>query len=278
MKEKIHKILMTVLLAVFVFSSVMLLRQWLDKDSGETVYDSAISIAQSATKAEDSAATQPLPAILEDTAAETASLWVPAPVEDDPMMEEMAQINITGLREVNEDVLGWIRIPDTKIDYPLLQGADNDFYLNHTWEKTPNSVGSIFLEHLNSAELTDYNTIIYGHNMGNGSMFAELEHYAIESHWEAHPYVYIATDTGVFRYEIFAFFRAEVDSLTYGLNPTREDTKEKFLNLSLENSWIDTGIKPAVTDRILTLSTCSGMNYDHRYVVQARLVMTEVTE
>ena len=72
------------------------------------------------------------------------------------------------------------------------------------------------------------------------------------------------------------FFRAEVDSLTYGLNPQRNDTKEDFLRLSLENSWIDTDIEPALTDRILTLSTCSGSNYDYRYVVQARLPMIRV--
>ena len=90
--------------------------------------------------------------------------------------------------------------------------------------------------------------------------------------------MYVLTDAGVYRYEVFVFFRAEVGSLTYGLNPQQDGTKEDFLKLSLENSWIDTGIKPALTDRILTLSTCAGSNYDYRYVVQARLPMIRVTE
>jgi sortase B len=159
-----------------------------------------------------------------------------------------------------------------------MQGEDNDFDLNHTWDKQPNSVGSIFLEHLCSSDLTDYNTIVYGHNMKNNSMFGDLEDYAVKDYWKTHPYVYVATDAGVFRYEVFAFYQAAVESLTYSLNPQREDTKEDFLNLALENSQINTGIVPALTDRILTLSTCSGANYANRYVVQARLVMVEVTK
>ena len=87
--------------------------------------------------------------------------------------------------------------------------------------------------------------------------------------------MYILTDAGVYRYEIFAFFQAEIESLTYGMNPQRDDTKEKFLNLALDEAWFDTGIVPPITDRILTLSTCSGANYDYRYVVQARLPMVE---
>lgn len=266
-------ILWIVLLAVFAVSAVMLLRQWKDNAGGDAVYEDAIQIAMNTPKPEPTAPAETVPV---ETLPETVKMWVVAPVEDDPVMEEMAQINLSALREVNPDVLGWIRIPDTKIDYPLMKGEDNDFYLHHTWDKQPNSVGSIFLEHLNSANLTDYNTIIYGHNMGNGSMFGELDNFTIQSHWEKHPYVYILTDAGVWRYEIFAFFRADVDSVTYSINPERDDTKREFLNLSLENSKIDTGIVPDLTDRILTLSTCSGMDYSNRYVVQARLPMIEV--
>ena len=139
-------------------------------------------------------------------------------------------------------------------------------------------MGSIFLEHTNSPDLTDFNTIVYGHTMRDGSMFADLRVYSLQEYWEAQPYVYIVTDAGVYRYEIFAFLSADVDSLTYGTNPNRADTKEKFLDLSLENSWLDTGIRPAITDRILTLSTCTGFGYSSRFVVQARLPMVEVTE
>lgn len=273
MKKKLRKIAMIILLAVFLVSTALLLRQLLDNSSGEASYRTAQEIAANVPQTQREEPVLPVT----DSEAQPVSRWVPAAVEDDPYMEEMAAINLAALREVNPDVVGWIRIPDTGIDYPLMQGEDNEFYLKHTWEKEPNSVGSVFLEYQNSADLTDYNTIVYAHNMNSGAMFSDLELFALKKYWEDRPYVYVVTDGGVYRYEIFAFFQPEVESLTYGMNPQRDDTKEKFLNLAMENAWYDTGVRPAITDRILTLSTCSGADYDFRYVVQARLPMVEVT-
>lgn len=278
MKKKMRQVLMCILFVIFLGSTALMLRQWMDNAGGETTYQDAMDLAVNSTKETAPAEKQTEATTMPTEKKEPVTAWVPAPVENDPVMEEMAAINLAALREVNEDVLGWIRIPDTKIDYPLMHGDDNDFYLHHTWERESNSVGSIFLEHTNAPNLTDFNTIIYGHNMNNGSMFAELEHFALQKHWQGHPYVYIVTDAGVYRYEIFAFYRADVDSLTYSLNPTRDDTKEKFFKLALDTSWIDTGIQPEITDRVLTLSTCSGADYSSRYVVQARLPMMEVTK
>lgn len=278
MKKIIRKILMCILCAVFLASSALVLRQWKDNAGGEETYADAMNLALSAPKTEQSAPQPQTPTEPAEAPTEPVTRWVPVPVENDPAAEELQSINLQALREVNPDVLGWIRIPDTKIDYPLMQGEDNDFYLKHTWDKQPNSVGSIFMEHLSSSDLTDYNTIIYGHNMKNGSMFGKLPDFSVQKHWETHPYVYLLTDAGVYRYEIFAFYLAEVDSLTYSLNPEQEGTKAEFLKLATENNRINTGIVPALTDRILTLSTCSGGSYANRYVVQARLPMMEVTE
>lgn len=126
--------------------------------------------------------------------------------------------------------------------------------------------------------MTDFNTIIYGHNMKNNAMFGDLENYSLTQYWKTHPYVYIALDSGVYRYEIFSFSRASVESITYGLEFQWDQTKEKFLKNAADQSWIDTGITPAVTDRVITLSTCSGGDYSSRYVVQARLPMVEITQ
>ena len=273
MKKIIRKIAMVILLAVFLISTALMLRHWRDQADGAAAYEAALSIAMEKDGQKQPEVTKSAPT---ETAAEPVSHWIPVPVEDDPAAEELAGINLAALQAVNSDVVGWLRIPGTAIDYPLMQGEDNDFYLNHTWQKEPNSVGSVFLECQNSPDLTDYNTIVYGHNMNNGSMFAELELFALQSFWQEHPYVYVLTGAGVYRYEIFAFFQAEVESLTYGMNPQWQDTRKKFLELAQEKAPYDTGIRPAVTDRILTLSTCSGANYDFRYVVQARLPMVEV--
>ena len=275
MKKKIRKIAMVLLFAVFVVSTGLAVHQMLDNAGGEDAYAQAMAIAAKAPE-KTGAAEATVPAATE--APEPVKVWIPATVEDDPELERMKEISLAALREVNPEVIGWIRIPGTKVDYPLMQGEDNDFYLKHTWQKERNSVGSIFMEYQNSADLTDYNTIVYGHNMKNDSMFGTLDRYARSAWWQANPYVYLLTDAGVYRYEIFAFFRPEVDSLTYGMKLQRDDTKQDFLNQSLELAWYDTGIVPPVTDRILTLSTCSGGGYSHRYVVQARLPMVEVVK
>lgn len=276
MKKNVRKALRAVLLMVFVVSTALMVHQWLDNAGGEVAYNDAMDIAMQVKEPEAPAQSQPTEIPVEAT--EPVTYWVPVPVEGDPVMEEMAEINIAALREENEDVLGWIRIPDTRIDYPLLQGEDNDFYLKHTWQKQRNSVGSIFLEHLNRPDLTDFNTIVYGHNMRDKSMFGQLDNYSIEGFWETHPYVYIAIDSGVYRYEVFAFLQAPVDSVTYSIRPQRDDTKQEFIDYSMEHTWIDTGVRPVITDRILTLSTCTGRDYSARNVVQARLPMMEVTE
>ena len=274
MKDHIRKILRLILLAVFVVSTLLLLRQWKDNADGAAAYQDAMAIAMQKTESAVPEVTE-APEVPEETVP-VVYVWEPAQIEADSVMEEMSGINLAALREVNPEVVGWIRIPGTQIDYPMMQGEDNEFYLKNTWQKEPNSVGSIFLEHLSNPDMTDYNTIVYGHNMKNGAMFGDLDLFSLPTFWKEHPYVYILTDAGVWRYEIFAFCQPEVESLTYGLNPQRPDTKEKFLNLSLENAWYDTGIVPPITDRILTLPTGSGGGYSHRFVGQARLPMVKV--
>lgn len=273
MKKQTRIIVTFLLLAVFTVSTLMLLRQFRDNAGGEDAYAEALALASANTAPEE--AEETAVEITEQTQPQTA--WFPAEIGDeDPYLEEMAQIDLAALREVNEDVVGWIRIPETKINYPLMQGEDNDYYLNRTWQGNRNSVGSIFLECMSNPDLMDYNTIVYGHNMKDGSMFATLRKYN-QAYWEAHPYVYLLTDAGVYRYEIFAAYKAEVDAPTYGLSFNQSKTRANFINHALENSVIETQIVPEKMDRILTLSTCSGSGYATRWVVQARLRMVERT-
>lgn len=275
MKKKTRNLMTLVLVAVFAVSTFLLLRQFRDNAGGEEAYGEALAIASGNSQQD-----QTQPAVQETTEpTQPKTYWIPAPVEeDDPHMEEMAAIDLAALREVNQDVLGWIRIPNSRIDYPLMQGEDNDHYLNHTWDQRSNSVGSIFLECLNRSDLMDYNTIIYGHNMADGSMFAGLHQYTSDYYWRNHPYIYIATDAGVYRYEVFAAYKADTSSPTYGLSFNQQKTRDAFLLHAQENSVVDTGILPEGNDRVLTLSTCSGAVASDRWVVQARLRMVQVQE
>ena len=263
---KKRNILRALLLVVFLISTTLLLLQFRDNSGGSESYDTALAIATSGTKKE---AAPPA----ETEAAENKPEWVPEKITDDPHMEEMAGIDLAALQEVNPDVIGWIRVPDSNIDYPIVQGEDNDFYLKHTWDKQKNSVGSVFMEHRNTPDFTDYNTILYAHNMNDGSMFANVKRYNTLWYWERHRYVYIATEDGVFRYEVFSGYETSTDGTAYGLSFHQTETKVNFLTTAIEKSTAYMEIHPELTDRILTLSTCSGLGKTNRWVIHARLKM-----
>ena len=185
--------------------------------------------------------------------------------------EELLAIDLEALRHENEDVIGWIHIPGTRISYPLLQWIDNDFYLEHTWTQSSNASGSIFMEYQNNPDFSDFHTIIYGHNMRNGDMFGTLQYYRSIEYWAKRPYVYIVNDEGVLRYDIFAVQSASTQSILYGLGLESDRRKEEFIRYALDYSLIDTGITPTVDDKVLTLSTCTGQGYTYRWVVQSIL-------
>lgn len=270
MKKHIRTLLNLLLAAVFLFSITRFGLQQRQKAVGSDTYADALALASSGNTG-----TAASTANREETFAAQPQWVVAPPEEEDPHFRELEALDLEALREVNPDVVGWIRIPDTVIDYPLMQGEDNDYYLKRTWDENKNDVGSIFLEHLNSSDFTDFNTIVYGHNMIDGSMFASLRKYQQQSHWEAHPYVYIRSDQGVYRYEIFSSYLADVESNTFGLGFSGEESKGKFLDWIISKSDILTNVQPEPTDRILTLSTCSGKGHTTRWVVHARLKMVQ---
>lgn len=260
MKKKLRILVMLVLAAVFIGSLTMVILRSLDYRRGEEAYAEAESLVQ-------------LP--------DLSGLEIPEPAEPtdepeqavyiDPYADALRSMDFTALREVNDDVLGWILIPNTVISYPLLQGEDNQYYLTHTWKKWTSAVGAIFMDSQNNPDLTDFNTIVYGHRMNNGSMFASLKNYKQQSYWKAHPCVYITGDHGSYKYDIFAAYEVSTQGITYQLGFSGDADKQEFLDACMAQSVIDTGIVPTMHDRILTLSTCTGNGHATRWVVQAVL-------
>ena len=191
------------------------------------------------------------------------------PVWQDPYAQALKDMDFSALRQQNPDVLGWILIPGTRVSYPVVQGTDNSYYLDHTWRGGKNSVGAIFMECRNSSDLSDFNTIIYGHRMNNRSMFGTLSQYKSRSYWQAHPYVYLTDDSGTHRYEIFAAGEVSVDSDVYRLGLRSDSSRQSFLDSCLTLSALNTGVTPHTYDKVLTLSTCTGNGHATRWVVQA---------
>ena len=193
--------------------------------------------------------------------------WYLLPAE----ARDLAWINLEALRAVNREVVGWISIPGTMVSYPLMQGKNNEYYLNRSWKKEYMGSGSVFLEATAGRELTDYHTIIYGHRMQNGTMFGSIKYYSRADYWRQHPSVYVVLDEVIYRYEIFAAHEAEVTSLVYRLDLEESNLKEEFLQYCISDSVLKTGLTPGEEDRILTLSTCTGRGYESRWVVHGVL-------
>lgn len=275
MKGKARALLRLALLMVCAAGLVMTLRQQLHKSAGERVYAQAQQLASGGQQQRVSAVPEETVPAADAAAQEAQLVWMPEEITDDEQLEALETLDLQALQRINPQVVGWIRIPGTMVDYPIVQGQDNDYYLDHSWEGTENVVGSIYMEYQNSPQMTDYNTLIYGHNMRDGSMFADIRKYMDPEFYAQRPYIYILVEGGALRYEIFSSYCAEVGSAAYSLSLQNRTGREEFLALAMESSAIETGVEPGIRDRILTLSTCSGFGYNNRWVVHARLKLVE---
>jgi len=184
------------------------------------------------------------------------------------------KIDFDNLKKVNEDIIGWIRFDKNGINYPVLQGRDNEEYLRILPDKTKNASGSIFMDYLCSSDFSDSHTIIYGHNMKNLSMFGRLKQYrTVEGYYEKNRYFTIYTPEQTCRYEIFAWYEAGVEDSVYQIGFTDEDAFGEFVALMLERRYQDTDVTADEKDKIVTLSTCSAAG--KRFVVHGKMIDLE---
>ena len=182
-------------------------------------------------------------------------------------------VDFAALQGVNPDVVGWIYIEALDgISYPVVQGEDNEEYLHTTYEKNYNFAGTIFIDYENSRDFTDCNTLVYGHNMKNGSMFGRLKNFSEDqTTYEKSKYFWIFTPEKDYRYEIISAYTTGVNSDTYTLFKGPGDEFQEYLDTIKGYSEIETDdTELTIKDRIVTLSTCTG-NDATRYVVQGRL-------
>ena len=185
-------------------------------------------------------------------------------------------IDFKALKSVNEDVVGWIYVEAVpSISYPIVHGTDNETYLHRTYEKNYNFAGTIFVDYENKGDFSDCNTLVYGHNMKNGSMFAQLKKFSQNSDiYNQSKYFWIFTPEKNYRYEIISAYTTGVNSDTYTLFKGPGEEFEKYLQKIQGYSDIKTDVgELTIKDKIVTLSTCTG-NEATRYVVQGKRVDT----
>lgn len=190
-------------------------------------------------------------------------------------------VDISALQaEANADIYSWIYIPDTGIDYPVLQHPEElDYYLKHNIDGRNGYPGCIYTQRMNSKDWMDKNTVIYGHNMGNGTMFAHLHYYEDATFFEENPYIYIYTEDTLKAYRIFAAYEYSDRHVLLFNDISTDESYLRYLDSIFEmegiNNNFDTEMEFDARDRIITLSTCIKNKETRRYLVQAVLVAEE---
>lgn len=187
-------------------------------------------------------------------------------------------VSFDNMREINSDLYAWIYIPGTQVDYPIAQASEQDdsFYLTHDIYKNYSIYGTIYTEKCNSKDFSDPNTLIYGHEMLNGSMFQNLHYYEDAEYFNKNPYFYIFTEDRVLTYEIFSAFQYDDRHIMYAFDFTQPDEYQSFLNEAMNPQSsianVRDGVEVTTDDKIVTLSTCDGSNSENRYLVCGVLV------
>lgn len=187
----------------------------------------------------------------------------------EPTMEpvDYPQVDFAPLLETNQDVVGWLYVEDTKINYPILLGEDNRQYISTMIDGSQNPAGSIFMDYHNTADFSDRHTILYGHNMQNGTMFADITKYRNQEYYDSHPLGLVVTPEGNFRFEIVSAYIASLADSAWQLEFVDDADALEWLTASMEKAPFASRYVPAPGDRIITLSTCSYEFDDARFVL-----------
>lgn len=253
MKNKAYIMMVFILSIIFTVSSGFLIKYYYNSAQQSKYYNDLIDVIQ--TQQHDE-----LKELMSDT-----------------------ESNFTNYKELylkNNDMVGWIKIDGTQINYPVMQSKSNpNFYLKHNFDKEYTNYGCPYIQENCNVELPSDNLIVYAHNMKNGTMFSDLEKYKNKLFWEKHRIITFDTLTNHNKYEIIAAFKTEVytdspNSFKYYqfVNAQTPDEFIAFIEKCKELSFYDTGISAKYGDKLLTLSTCEYSSKNSRMVVVAKLI------
>ncbi len=251
-KNNRTKTLLTVLFAViFLYGALQLYGIWQEYRESEVLYQQTQEVYLESAE--------------EEHTAEPKETNLPFTVDFD------------SLHAVNEDVVGWIWIEDTVVNYPVLHSKkNNDEYLYTTYDGQQNSSGSIFADYRNQVGFVDDNTVLYGHNMKNGSMFACLVKMQRQEYYDTHKAFYLLTPEGNRRYEIISVFQVDALSDLYDRTFDTTEAKQRWLDRVVKNSAVLAPYTASVEDHFVMLSTCvSGDDSRARIVAVGRLAELE---
>lgn len=274
MKRLVWKIVLAASLVLMVVASVNIVILSREYQKGINTYE---KLGEYVTVAETSA--EAVAETSDETAQEPSETTEQEPEES--KIEVALDIDVDALSKINEDFVGWIYYEPLELSYPIVRGTDNDYYTHYTYENEKNSSGAIFLDFLNKPDFSHFNTIIYGHNMRNGTMFGSLKKLLNDNTIvEEDPYLYVFTEDQVMMYEIFALYVTKDSSHTYDLTQTAEEQQQyveyikETADYYRELPELETPL--AEGTKLVTLSTCHGKHGSgNRTVVHAVLIAQE---
>ncbi|MCC8044488.1 MAG: class B sortase [Clostridiales bacterium] len=270
-------IVMVVAFGVFVFAGYQLYGYYQEYQKVDEEYASiAATYAAATDETEETEDLDALEEAFESEGPQSVSgremMTVEVNNEEVTIPTMVNPIDFASLKEVNSDIVGWLKIRALDLSYPVVQGEDNDYYLHRSLEQEYLFAGCLFVNYANSSDFTDQNTVIYGHNMKNGSMFGSLKKFRDEEVYNKSKYFWIFTEDIIYQYRIFSARVVNKVGQTYQTAFSDDEEYQEFLDTAMEDSEIDnSGVTISTDDKVVTLSTCTGDSAT-RFVVQGKLV------
>lgn len=260
--RKLQIILLIICSLVFVFSAVQIAATYLQYREADKTYEKIQE------RYVDTLPKQPEPPETEETDPESTDAEL-IPPETLPI-----QVDFDALLRDNGDVVGWIYSEGTPINYPVVQAADNNYYLRRDLNGKYLVSGTVFLDYRCGLPGENRNYVLFGHNMKNATMFGTFVKYKESSYYEEHPVLYYLTPDGEYRIELYAGLVVSTDEMIYKIDASETEMKE-FLAEARERSTFSSEVDIDENDIIVTLSTCSYEFDGARYVLIGRLIRIE---
>lgn len=237
MRKLVKAILLIILFAIFIFSGIQVCKYIIEANNNKKLNDDLIGKAVSSN--------------IENIESEKVPI----------------KVDFSVLQQENEDIVAWLYSNGTQINYPILQGKDNEYYVRKLPNRKYNIAGSLFMDYRNSKDFNDYNTIIYGHNMKNGTMFGTLQKYKNQKYYDEHKTIYLLTEKQNYEIELFAGYTISVNSDIYDLL----EMSQGEINSVIKKSDFNSDVNVTSEDKIITLSTCAYEFEGARYVLMGVL-------
>ena len=249
-KEIARKIIFVVALILFIGSSTKLFLIWNEYHKNAKSYE---KVQEYGPKE-----------VVQETSSEE---------KDNRYKYVLSEDDYNNLMSINGDFKAWITVPNTSVNYPVVQATDNSYYLHHNFYKEDNDGGAIFIACENENPFEDQNTVIHGHHMRDGSMFASLNKFKESEFFNNNKYIYISTKDEVYEYEIFSMYVEKASVNPYEISFASDEDYLNYLQTLKNKSIYSTDINEFTPDdKIITLSTCTYEVTDGRLLIHAKLV------